>query len=123
MIFIVLFAVAEVRAHAVEALCLLPAEANPSTAFIHICNRGIGPVSRVRLGVKGLISERSETPTFNEQRNKLQLLHSYRGAKQPLQLGAQEQRHISLLRLQVQPEGEQQVGIIHPAGRGEPRMR
>lgn len=32
----------------------------------------------------------------------------------------QEHRHVPLLGLQVQPEGQQQVGITAPAGRGEP---
>lgn len=34
----------------------------------------------------------------------------------------QEHRHVPLLGLQVQPEGQQQVGITRPVGRGEPRV-
>lgn len=51
MVFIVLFAAAEVRAHAVEAFCLLPAETNPSAALVHVCNKGRS-VLQVRLSLK-----------------------------------------------------------------------
>lgn len=38
MVLVALPAAAQVGAHAVEALRLLPAEANPSLALVHICN-------------------------------------------------------------------------------------
>lgn len=54
MVLVALPAAAQVGAHAVEALRLLPAEANPSLALVHVCNGESVPSVKSGLALKGL---------------------------------------------------------------------